>query len=265
MQLVLGYLSALLIGILLGVVGAGGAMVSVPALTYLFHLEAGVATTYSLFIIGTTALMGTLLQYKQQHIHWLSLLYFGIPSVLSIFLTRRFVLAWLPDILFQSGDFVLSKNAFILLLFATFMLTAAYFMIRPKQWKAAEEMRKGQLVMSALGVGLLSGLVGVGGGFLIIPALVILAGLNMKQAIGTSLFIVSLNSFVGFAGGRSIIGDETHWDILLYFTLLSVLGLVAGNQIAKRLSTQQLKPLFGYVMLLMGMLILVKESGLLGR
>lgn len=261
---ILGLILALFVGISLGLIGSGGSILTVPILVYILHIDPIIATGYSLFIVGTTALVGGIRQHFQKQVHYKTILLFGIPSVLAVLTTRAFILPLIPDPLFTLGQFTMTKAIAILILFAIVMLRASYAMIKPcRDCNDALPLNQIKfpiktLLLSGLGVGLLSGLVGAGGGFLIIPVLVLRLKMPMKIAVGSSLFIVAINALLGF------LGDFSHfafydWKFLFLFTGIAVLGIIIGIFGSTKVDGSKLKSGLGWFVLLMGIYILVKE------
>lgn len=248
-------------GTSLGLIGGGGSILTVPILVYLFGIPAELSTAYSLFIVGLTSLFGSFTHMKMGNIHWKTALVFGIPSIISVYLTRHFVVPAIPDILLTT-PFSLNKDMGILILFAVIMVLASYSMIKkgkPQTQSEGETVSYNYpliLVEGAI-VGFVTGLVGAGGGFLIIPALVLLAKLPMKQAVGTSLVIIASKSLLGFLGdlGR---GQVIDWTFLMGFSAIAVVGIFLGAFLSKKISGDKLKPAFGWFVLVMGIYIIVK-------
>ena len=259
---IIGYLGAVLMGMSLGLIGGGGSILTVPILVYLFGVNAELSTAYSLFIVGLTSLFGSFSHMKMGNIHWKTAIVFGIPSIISVYITRHFIVPAIPPVLISTSSFVLDKDMGILILFAVIMVLASYSMIKkgkPKAQNEEEEIAYNYPLILVEGavVGLVTGLVGAGGGFLIIPALVILAKLPMKQAVGTSLIIIASKSLLGFLGdlGRGQIID---WQFLLVFSAIAVVGIFLGASLSKKISGDKLKPAFGWFVLIMGIYIIVK-------
>jgi uncharacterized membrane protein YfcA len=260
---ILGYTGAALMGLSLGLIGGGGSILTVPILVYLFSIDTVLATAYSLFIVGFTSLIGSFSHIKMGNIHWRTALVFGIPSIISVFLTRAYLVPAIPNKLFSIGSFEITKSIALLLLFAIIMLLASYSMIKkPKKNKPdfTEIAYNYPLILvEGLVVGVITGLVGAGGGFLIIPALVLLAHLPMKQAVGTSLIIIAAKSLIGFTG--DLHGNESiNWSFLMLFSVIAVVGILAGSMMSKNISNEKLKPAFGWFVLVMGIYIIIKET-----
>ncbi len=260
---IIGYIAAVLIGVSLGLIGAGGSILTIPVLVYLLGIAPVNATSYSLFIVGISAFIGGLRYLKNNLICIKTVIVFGIPSVLSIFLTRKYLLHRIPDHLFNIGSFEITKNAALMLLLAILMVVASMTMIRKQKILRSDERsnnfeyRYFLIFQQGIIVGALVGLVGAGGGFLIIPALVMLAKLPMKSAIGTSLAIVALNSSIGFLSDFGT--HEFNWGFLLLFTSLAIVGIMIGSYLSKFISGNKLKPAFGWFILVMGTYIITKE------
>lgn len=260
---ILGYIGAIVMGLSLGLIGGGGSILTVPILVYLFSIDAVLATAYSLFIVGTTALFGSFSHMRMGNIHWRTALVFGIPSIAAVFATRAWIVPSLPDPLFHIGGSIVSKALGLLIFFALLMVAAAYSMVRRPQ-KAVEPANAAPafnyplILAEGLVVGTVTGLVGAGGGFLIIPALVLLAKLPMKQAVGTSLIIIAAKSLIGFTGDLK--GSEViDWNFLLVFSAIAIGGIIAGSILSKRIPNEKLKPAFGWFVLVMGIYIIGRE------
>jgi uncharacterized membrane protein YfcA len=255
----IGYLASMIIGLSLGLIGGGGSILAVPVLVYLFKINPEQATSYSLFIVGFTAMIGSFSHYKLGNLKIRSALFFAIPSILSLLLIRKIILPLLPDTLFSVNNFDVTKNLLIMIVFAFLMIATSVSMIRKsKKIKEAKEINFLILTIIGLFVGLIIGFLGAGGGFLIIPALLFFANLPMKQAVGTSLFIIFINSLIGF-GSDLIGGIELNYKLLFIISAMSLLGLVIGTQVSKKIDGAKLKPVFGWFVLIMGIYIIVTE------
>jgi uncharacterized membrane protein YfcA len=258
---ILGYIGALFIGITLGLIGGGGSILTVPILVYLLNIEPVPATAYSLFIVGLTALIGSFTFMKKKEISYITAVVFSIPAFIAVFLTRKFLVPAIPDVIFTLGTFAFTKNLFVMLLFALLMVVASVSMIKNKKTVAdAGEIQFNypMILLEGFGVGILTGLVGAGGGFLIIPALVLLAKLPMKTAVGTSLLIIAVKSLIGFIGdvGTNLTVD---WQFIALFSSLAVVGIIGGSYLSKFISNEKLKPAFGWFVMAMGVYIIIKE------
>jgi len=260
---IVGAIASLLIGLSLGLIGGGGSILTVPVLVYLFNVDPLQATAYSLFIVGATSAIGAFPKYKEGQVNLKTALIFGAPSIIAVYATRKWVVPAIPTQIGQWGEFVLTKNVLLMLLFALLMVAASFSMISTQKSLGVAE-KKSQffnypliLIEGAI-VGLLTGLVGAGGGFLIIPALVILTGLPMKQAVGTSLLIIAAKSLIGFTG--DVTEQAIDWVLLGFVTAMAVVGIIVGNQLSKKIDGNKLKKGFGWFVLVMGLYILIKEG-----
>ena len=263
---ILGFFASLIIGLSLGLIGGGGSILTVPVLVYLFGVNPVLATAYSLFIVGASSLVGAFPKYKQGLVNLKTAIIFGIPSIVSVFATRKFIIPLIPNEVFSLGEFIVTKSILMMVLFAMLMVAASISMIRGKseEWEkdgnTFEEIQVFNYPMILLEgaiVGILTGLVGAGGGFLIIPALVMMSKLSMKQAIGTSLLIIAAKSLIGFTGdlGHQIID----WKLLLTVTGLAIVGIFIGDIVSKKIDGNKLKVGFGWFVLTMGVYILVQQ------
>ena len=259
-MMIAGYIAAVFIGISLGMIGSGGSILTVPVLVYLMGVHPLLATTSSLFIVGAASLTGGLRAYAKQQVDFRAVVAFGIPSILSIFITRHFILPALPDIFFQIGKFQLTKGMFLMIFFAVLMLGASISMIRGRKENTGntqEQKHIFPLIILGLFIGLVTGLLGAGGGFLIIPSLVLFLHLPMKTAVGTSLMIIAINSLSGFL--FSLNQFVYNWTIILSFTAISIAGIFIGSTLADKVSGPTLKKSFGWFVLAMGFYIIARE------
>ena len=264
MSLALGWLAAGLMGGVLGLLGGGGSILTVPILVYLLGIDPVAATGYSLFIVGCAALVGGAQYLRRGEVELHTVVAFGGPSIVGVYACRRWVVPALPEVFFTGSPFALEKGAVILVMFAALMLMASYSMIRGRtpaggiDESSAERRRLHRLVGDGALIGVLTGFVGAGGGFLIVPALVLLSGLPMKTAVGTSLTIVALKSLLGFIGEvQSSSGVD--WTLLLGFTAVGIVGMVGGTTLSGRIPNEKLKPAFGWFVFVMGAWMLVRE------
>jgi uncharacterized protein len=260
---IFGAIASLLIGLSLGLIGGGGSILTVPVLVYLFGVNPLQATAYSLFIVGTTSAIGAFPKYKEGQVNLKTALIFGAPSIITVYATRKWILPAIPTELGQWGEFILTKSLLLMLLFALLMVAASFSMIRTQKSLGADATKPQSfnyplILIEGAVVGLLTGLVGAGGGFLIIPALVILTGLPMKQAVGTSLLIIAAKSLIGFTG--DLTEQSIDWTLLGFVTSMAVVGIITGNQLSKKIDGNKLKKGFGWFVFVMGLYILIKES-----
>jgi uncharacterized membrane protein YfcA len=261
---IVGLFSSTIIGISLGLIGGGGSILTVPVLVYLFKVDPVLATAYSLFIVGLSSLVGAFPKYKAGMIDLKTALVFGVPSIIAVFLTRKVLVPTIPTTLFEIAGVSVTKALAMMMLFAVLMVAASVSMIRDKKKEehATDEPRSfnyPMILLEGAVVGVLTGLVGAGGGFLIIPALVMLSKLPMKQAVGTSLLIIAAKSLIGFTGDVMENADKIDWTLLSLVTALAVVGIFIGNQLSKKVDGAALKKGFGWFVLVMGIYIIIKE------
>lgn len=258
-----GYISAVIIGLSLGLIGGGGSILTVPVMVYLFGISPILATAYSLFIVGVSALFGVFKNIQKGLINYHVAIVFAIPSLITVFLTRRYFVSWIPDVIYSNEAFVLTKSAGIMVLFAVIMLLAAWSMIRSGEKPISDKHSEIRLnipmiVLEGVLVGVLTGIVGAGGGFLIIPVLVLMVGLPMKQAVGTSLLIIAAKSLIGFVGDLGA-SQNIDWLFLGLFTALATIGILIGVYLSNYIPSKKLKTSFGWFVLIMAIYILTKE------
>lgn len=258
---ILGYIGALCIGVILGLIGGGGSILTVPILVYLLYLNPVTATAYSLFVVGVSALVGAIHNIRKGLVDFRTAIVFAIPAFLAVYSTRKFVVPNIPEEVITIGDFVITKSIGIMIFFAIIMLLASVSMIRSKRKDDQEETQVRynypMIFVEGIVVGFLTGIVGAGGGFLIIPALVILAKLPMKKAIATSLLIIAIKSLIGFIGDVENLAID--WPFLLSFTGLSIAGIFIGMWLTNFIDGKKLKKGFGWFVLIMGVYIIIKE------
>ena len=260
-----GYFAAIFIGLALGIMGGGGSILTVPVLVYLMGVSPVLSTAYSLFVVGSTSVVGALGYFRKGLVSVPTALLFLGPSVAAVFLMRKVLLPAIPPTLFTLGKLVFTKDLLVLVTFALLMVAASASMIRSRPAGPTASAAVGRPALNyplvlgiGLLVGLLTGFVGAGGGFLIIPALVLGARLPMKLAVGTSLVIIALNSLIGFTGDLSA-GTSIAWPFLLGFLAFALAGIVLGTYLARFIPGARLKPAFGWFTLAMGAFILLRE------
>jgi uncharacterized protein len=262
-MIILGYFFAMIMGVTLGLMGAGGSILTLPILVYLFRIDPVTASGYSLLIVGSTALFGAYRYHLKNLIDYRVTILFSLPAILAVYLTRIILVPAIPDEIEIFNFLIITKNSFIMILFASLMIASAYMMIRNrKDFKPAVEANSTKLiiliVLEGLLVGIITGIVGAGGGFLIIPALVLLAGLEMKAAVGSSLLIIAMKSLIGFLGDiqNGIIID---YQLIALFLICSIIGMIIGTKISNYFSSQKLKKFFGYFTLILSTIIITME------
>lgn len=262
--MIIGYILAVLMGILLGLLGGGGSILSVPILVYLMAVPQDHGPSYSLFVVGIAAGIGVIQYVRQKKISFKAALLFGIPSTIAVYFNQRFVRPAIPEN-FDFFGMPMTRGILLMTLFAVMMILAAYSMIRKKKKQTlSNDVGSDQefqanvwvLIIAGLAEGLFSGLVGAGGGFIIVPALVIIAKLPMKTAVGTSLLIMSVKSLIGFTGALNDI--SINWGLILPFTGLAVVGILIGASFSKKIPAAKLKPAFGWFVLAMGTFVIIK-------
>jgi uncharacterized protein len=256
-----GYFGALCIGLILGLTGGGGSILTVPILVYVMLIDPIIATAYSLFIVGTTSAFGAVQNYRKGLVDIKNGFLFAIPSFVAVYITRRFLVTLIPNTILEQ-PFLLTKSTFLMVFFAVIMVLAAISMLKKKKEVAetAGNIAISTLLFQTFTIGIIIGLVGAGGGFLIIPSLVLFAKLPMKKAVGTSLFIIAMNSLIGFLGDVQTISID--WKFLSSFSGISIIGIFIGIYLNKYVNESQLKKGFAYFVLFMATFILVKELAL---
>jgi uncharacterized membrane protein YfcA len=237
---------ALVIGFTLGLLGSGGSILTVPVLVYMLGQDEKAAIASSLAIVGLISLFGSIPYIRKKMTDWRMVLLFGVPGVIGTYLGA-------------SGS-VLVSGAVQLVVFASVMLVAAYLMIKPAklETRPADQVRFNPylIIVEGLGVGVLTGFVGVGGGFLIVPALVLLGGVSMHRAIATSLVIIAMKSLAGFAKYVDVLsGSEIDLTVIALFSVIGIFGCVLGGYVAPRIAQEKLKRAFGGILVVMGIFI----------
>jgi uncharacterized membrane protein YfcA len=259
---IIGYVASIVMGLTLGLLGGGGSILTVPILVYLFDVDPVLSTAYSLFVVGITSAVGSLSHFRKGNVHVKTALIFGVPSILAVYSIRKILLPAIPDVIVTISNFAVTKSLAVLVLFAILMMVASITMIiNPIQKKDDDReisFNYPIIFLEGIIVGSITGLVGAGGGFLIIPALVLLTGLPMKQAVGTSLVIITLKSLIGFTGDMS--GDLLiDYQFMIIFSLFAMGGILLGSFLTRFVSDEKLKPVFGWFIMAMGVFILFKE------
>lgn len=259
----IGYIGALLMGILLGLIGGGGSILTVPILIYLFDIEAHNATTYSLVVVGTVSFYGSIKNIINKLADFKTAILFVIPSAIVVFFTKKILVSSLPDPIYSFNNFTISKHNFTLVFFIVIMFTAGYKMLTSNLSTNNEDHNIIKpnifiLNLSAIVVGLITGIAGVGGSFLILPVLINYLGFSFKRAVATALLIVTINSFIGF-----MIDIQHHidfnWNLLFIFTSIAIIGETFGQSLTDKIPTNQVKKIFGIVVINLALAISIFE------
>jgi uncharacterized membrane protein YfcA len=250
---IIGYAASILIGVSLGLIGGGGSILTVPVLVYLFKIDVVLATTYSLFIVGITSIVGSFSYLKRGLVDFKTVFVFGIPSIAAVFISRAFIVPAIPQEIFSIGNFIITNNVFFILLFAVLMIFASKSMMSKSKEDDSVPVqtaptRFSLVILQGVFVGFITGLVGAGGGFLIIPVLIKLLRLTFKKAIGTSLIILAINSLLGFS--FSFTHHTIEWVLLLKVLTLAISGVLMGAYLSKKINSKKLK---------MGVYVIIKE------
>lgn len=256
---IFGYIASIAIGLSLGLIGGGGSILTIPILVYLFGVAPKSATTYSLFVVGMSSAIGAYRHYGLGNLKLKPTFQFAIPSLVTILTVRKWIAPALPQNLFSVGNLIVTKDVFIMCLFALLMMMASFSMIKKGGTEEAN-VTVSPFKIGIIGalVGIVTGFLGAGGGFLIIPALLFFTGINMKQAVGTSLLIIAINSLIGFSGDV-LMGITINYVLLLSVSSFALFGIIIGTYLSKKVNGQQLKPAFGWFVLVMGIYIILKE------
>lgn len=266
-MIILGCISFLVIGLILGLIGGGGSILGVPVLVYIMGYSADEGTSYSLFIVGVTSLIGAIAYLKKGEISFEAILQFALASLTTVFFVRHFLMPVIPSIIYFSG-FKISKHMLIMIMFSVLILASSVSMIKKKKYNRINEVKWDEFAKSPMGlpfvillgitVGFITAFVGAGGGFIIVPVLIFFLRLNFKKAIGTSLCIIALNSLIGFTG--SIGHQKIDWVFLLIVSVICAVGILLGSLFSNKVSPQKLKPAFGWFTLAVGFFVLIKET-----
>lgn len=258
----IGYTGALMMGLVLGLIGGGGSILTVPILVYLLQIEPVTATAYSLFVVGATSLVGAIQNLRKKLIDVKTAIIFAIPAFISVYSTRKWIMPAIPEHLFSIGNLEITRSLAIMILFAIIMIIASWAMISTRCLNCDDVDRPvtynyPMIFAEGTVVGLLTGLIGAGGGFLIVPALVVFAKLPMKKAVATSLLIIAAKSLIGFIG--DVENLQIDWKFLAIFSVLAIAGIFVGMYLSNYIKGSVLKKYFGWFVLVMGILILWAE------
>jgi uncharacterized membrane protein YfcA len=253
-----GYCLCIFIGFSLGLIGGGGSILTIPMLVFCFGVDPVLATTYSLFIVGLTAVSGSIDHYRMRNIDYKTVLLFGIPSVIVMFIMRRWLLGLIPSTILRTGTWVLSRALFTMIIFSLTMLIAGWSMIRKNSYgPSPAKVSFSRLILQGGITGAITGFIGIGGGFIIVPSLVLFAGLPMKKAIGTSLVIITLNCLVGILGNIEVV-ESLNYLLLSTMAALAIVGILIGTWSIRFIPDKDLKPVFGWIILVLSAVIFVR-------
>ena len=253
-----GYCLCIFIGFSLGLIGGGGSILAIPMLVFFFGIDPVLATTYSLFIVGLTAVSGSIDHYRMRNIDYKTVLLFGIPSVIVLFIMRRWLLGLIPPTILNTGTWVLSKSLFIMIVFSITMLAAGWSMVKKNSYThSPAKLSYYRLILQGCITGAITGFIGIGGGFIIVPSLVLFAGLPMKRAIGTSLVIITINCLVGVLGNLEVV-ESLNFIFLSVLAALAIVGILIGTWSIRFIPDKQLKPVFGWIILVLSAVIFVR-------
>lgn len=254
------FLLALVVGVVLGIIGSGGSILTVPILVYFLDLNATSATSYSLFIVGLSAIVGVHRFYNSHLINYRLTFFFGFPSIIGVLISRKLIIPNLPLTIDFFQFFSFTKDELILVFFGIVMLVGAISMLLSIKPNIEHNiMRKNipiLIIVDGIIIGIITGFVGAGGGFLIVPALILLTNIRVKEAIGTSLAIISIKSILGFI---SEINNVVDWNFLLIFTSFSIVGVILGTRFSILINSNVLKKSFGIFVLFVAIAIIIKE------
>lgn len=256
---ILGYLASMLIGLSLGLTGSGGAILTLPVLVYIFRVPPVSAATYSLFVVGASSITGIIPKYRQGLLDVRTALLFGAPSIATVIITRKFMLPLIPELVFSTNGLTVTKDILLMFLFGALMIFAAVSMLYKRPQQAGQHIQHSLsaiLVQGAI-TGMITGLMGAGGGFLIIPALMLFRKLTVHQAAGTSLLIITANSLIGFI--TALPGQAIDWKFLGIISILAITGMFIGNYLSRSIDGSKLKTGFGVFILGMGIYVIIRE------
>ncbi|WP_316817588.1 sulfite exporter TauE/SafE family protein [Pedobacter nyackensis] len=258
----IGYLACASIGISLGLIGAGGSILMVPVLVFLFDMPPILATSYSLFVVGITSFFAATGKFRKGDVLIGSALAFGLTSMIVVVAIRHFIIPVMPKSFGHLGNAPVSYDLLCIVLFACLMILAAIVMINKGRKDDVENIpANGNLLSTipyALLVGIVTGFLGAGGGFMLIPVMTLLLGMDIKKAVGTSLAVIALNSLSGFVNDLDHV--DINWKFLLIISAIALVGSVAGARLADRINSKRLKACFGWFILILGILIITREG-----
>jgi uncharacterized membrane protein YfcA len=255
------YMASILIGLCLGLIGAGGSILTIPVFVYILKTDPVASTIYSMFIVGCCSLVGSILSFYKKLVDLKTALLFGMPSVTGVFIARKLIFPILPEKLFFIGSFEVTKDDLIMISLAIIMFFISMKMLKrsvePIMKNDTPRRRTALVLLQGTITGIITGLLGIGGGFLIVPALLLLLRLPVRSAIGTTLVIITINSTAGFVSSYSSIPME--WTLLIKFALGSIVGIIAGTKLSERIQANNLKKSLGWFIVFTSVYILYRQ------
>lgn len=257
----IGYFASLIMGLIIGLLGGGGSILTVPILVYFFALGAADATAASLFIVAGVALVSTIQYRIKEKANWKLGIWFALPSLIGIYFARKVALPGIPDQVRLPLNLSVEKDSLVLLAFAALMITASISMIKSHRPHSEDDKDRSNVLIGLQGVivGFVTGFVGAGGGFLILPILVKFIKVPMRVAVGTSLFIIAVNSSFGFAVSFFNDKSSVDWLLLLKLVVLAIIGALIGAKLSARIDEVRLRHSFGWFVLVVGIVIIVER------
>lgn len=261
MKELVSYAASLGIGLSLGFIGAGGSILTIPVFVYILKKDPLSSSVYSMFVVGISSMAGSVRSIFNNLVDFKVILLFGIPSVAGVFLARKVIFPVIPLQLFSIGSFILSKDILFMLSLSSLMFLSAIRMLKPvinnDQSAPVDKPKPGLLLLQGLFVGIITGLLGIGGGFLIVPALCFLAMLPVKRAIGTALLIITINSLFSFLNSYTSINID--WLLLVKFSSGAIAGILIGTKFSEKIPGDHLKKVFAWFILTISLYIIYKQ------
>ena len=262
MKELITYAASLFVGLSLGMIGAGGSILTVPVFIFILKIDPLTSSIYSMFVVGISSLAGGIKSIFHKLVDIKTMFVFGIPSVTGVLVARNFIFPSIPDQIFSLGGFVVSKKILFMFCISTLMFFAAVKMLQAASSKRETtrdepHVKPGFLIIQGLIVGIITGLFGIGGGFLIVPALYFWTHLPMKKAVGTTLLIIAMNSLFSFS--TCYAASVINWSLLIRFSLGAIIGIFIGTRIAEKISGDYLKKIFGWFVMAISFYIVIKQ------
>lgn len=256
------FIASLGIGLSLGFMGAGGSILTIPVFVYVLKKDPLTSGVYSMFVVGMSSMAGTIQSMFNKLVDFRVTITFGVPSIAGVLVARKLIVPLIPDELFSVGSFYFSKSMLFMLCLSGLMFLSALRMLKPQMSNNsptinAEKPATILLLLRGLIVGAITGLLGIGGGFLIVPALYFLARLPVKKAIGTALLIITVNSLFSFLS--SFGSMELDWLLLVKFSLGAIVGIMIGTRLSQKIPGYYLKKIFGWFVLSISIYIVYNE------